>query len=788
MFRKKRKKKKKNSFRVGETTPDSLRVDESTRNATVTKRKKRRKGGVSIRNNLSFLGGGNGEASEAKAFKGKKTKVPNNIDHVKQRQSSSSRPNNILGDTEYSAEALKTLREEQREYVPPSSEQVETTSGEVDTDITLGEELVEDAQLPGDDISRAIPLFDPNDIRRAKQQRARKRATDGGGTFAAGSDFISLGKADEKRDDDLLWGTANNRTDFRTSSANELSPSDFSTSRLHVSSLQGTTESSLESNWEKSQLDRALASGTLSFPPSNNEDAKKEKNKINYSASFSSVSECAVMLREQMSTLEKSVSKDEEALSEVTSSLYITREETRSLQKEVSQLSEKYVAVQKFADYVRTLIGCIRDKLPKVQQVETALLEIRKDAAGILYEMTRSPNSLLIDAIGSTVEEWLNDANEASLRESLVETEEIFMGNKTSGYSIIHGFGWKKRKQRSSVIITEHDLFKNDILSTLESRRQNAMQASSLIWSDVSKDSKCSTLKDVVEKFIEFRSKVPDAYRDAYFSFSLPELFAAWARVEVSSTWDPLIRTSSIDPYRKHNSLSDEILNNNSGFEQFSWWNVLYHYNDASPSHNDEDSDNEADERIVPKLVELSIFPLLRSAIDNCWDPLYSLQQTAAVVANIAEVNLYHPDQDATWEPSLMLEKSVLKCFEHSISQFNVPKGKEKLNMNNIHSIFNALRLFLGISYYARAIPNNNINDTLRNLATEKLLNEKMIPFLKNITIESNRDGTALLSICDFLIDSIPETWCSVDQGKRHGFPGVQALRELAVLIGDRLE
>jgi hypothetical protein len=242
----------------------------------------------------------------------------------------------------------------------------------------------------------------------------------------------------------------------------------------------------------------------------------------------------------------------------------------------------------------------------------------------------------------------------------------------------------------------------------------------------------------------------------------------------------------------------------------------------------------------MPRVVEAAVVPLLRHAVDACWDPHLSLGQSRAVAAHLSELALYGPDGGGSdpnseireWAEADALADAVVRRLADAARVLNGPgdpapkaaapkaaapkaAAARRGSLAEAASLMEAVRLYLSIARCDAALgrqparrplggaaakgsetaPPGGIEtqtaaEALRGLALDAVLRRRLVPCLRARLRAGTAPPEALLCVCELLVDATPRAW---RQGRPSGLqrnhfvraPGVDALEALVRALGD---
>ncbi|KAK2089548.1 PAX3- and PAX7-binding protein 1 [Saguinus oedipus] len=287
-------------------------------------------------------------------------------------------------------------------------------------------------------------------------------------------------------------------------------------------------------------------------------------------------------------------------------------------------IGERYKFLQEMRGYVQDLLECFSEKVPLINELESAIHQLYKQRASRLVqrrqddikdessEFSSHSNKALmapnLDSFGRDRALYQEHAKRRIAEREARRTRRR-QAREQTGKMADHLEGLSSDDEETSTDITNFNLEK-EMCQVLRA----ALIAACLVQKDrISKESS-KVFEDVLESFYSidciksqfeaWRSKYYTSYKDAYIGLCLPKLFNPLIRLQLL-TWTPL-----------------EDMNQVSGHER-------------------EQEKDDVDVALLPTIVEKVILPKLTVIAENMWDPFSTTQTSRMVGITLKLINGY---------------------------------------------------------------------------------------------------------------------------------------------------
>ncbi|XP_036204099.1 PAX3- and PAX7-binding protein 1 isoform X2 [Myotis myotis] len=280
---------------------------------------------------------------------------------------------------------------------------------------------------------------------------------------------------------------------------------------------------------------------------------------------------------------------------------------------------ERYKFLQEMRGYVQDLLECFSEKVPLINELESAIHQLYKQRASRLVqrrqddikdessEFSSHSNKALmapnLDSFGRDRALYQEHAKRRIAEREARRTRRR-QAREQTGKMADHLEGLSSDDEETSTDITNFNLEKDRI-----------SKESSKVFEDVL-ESFCS-IDCIKSQFEAWRSRYYTSYKDAYIGLCLPKLFNPLIRLQLL-TWTPLEAKCR-------------------DFENMLWFESLLFYGCEEREQERED----VDIALLPTIVEKVILPKLTVIAENMWDPFSTTQTSRMVGITLKLVNGY---------------------------------------------------------------------------------------------------------------------------------------------------
>ncbi|RLW03317.1 hypothetical protein DV515_00006541 [Chloebia gouldiae] len=368
-------------------------------------------------------------------------------------------------------------------------------------------------------------------------------------------------------------------------------------------------------------------------------------------------------------------------------------------------IGERYKFLQEMRGYVQDLLECFSEKVPLINELESAMHQLYKQRASRLVQRRQ-------DDIKDESSEFSSHSNKALMAPNL------------------DSFG------RDRVIYQEQVKRRT---AEREARRSNRasedriLKESSKVFEDVLES--FYSIDCIKSQFEAWRSKYFASYKDAYIGLCLPKLFNPLIRLQLL-TWTPL-----------EGKCRD--------FETMLWFESLLFYG----CEEQEQVKDDADISLLPTIVERVVLPKLTVISENIWDP-FSTTQTSRMVAIVQKlIDGYPSVVNAENKNTQMLLKALLlrmrRTLDDDVFMPLYPKNILE-NKNSGPYLFFQRQFWSSVKLLGNFLQWYGIlsNKTLQELSIDGLLNRYIL-----MAFQNSEYGEDSIKKAQSVIACFPKQW-----------------------------
>ncbi|XP_037846554.1 PAX3- and PAX7-binding protein 1 isoform X2 [Chlorocebus sabaeus] len=282
-------------------------------------------------------------------------------------------------------------------------------------------------------------------------------------------------------------------------------------------------------------------------------------------------------------------------------------------------IGERYKFLQEMRGYVQDLLECFSEKVPLINELESAIHQLYKQRASRLVqrrqddikdessEFSSHSNKALmapnLDSFGRDRALYQEHAKRRIAEREARRTRRR-QAREQTGKMADHLEGLSSDDEETSTDITNFNLEKDRI-----------SKESSKVFEDVLES--FYSIDCIKSQFEAWRSKYYTSYKDAYIGLCLPKLFNPLIRLQLL-TWTPLEAKCR-------------------DFENMLWFESLLFYG----CEEREQEKDDVDVALLPTIVEKVILPKLTVIAENMWDPFSTTQTSRMVGITLKLINGY---------------------------------------------------------------------------------------------------------------------------------------------------
>ncbi|XP_006724129.1 PAX3- and PAX7-binding protein 1 isoform X1 [Homo sapiens] len=282
-------------------------------------------------------------------------------------------------------------------------------------------------------------------------------------------------------------------------------------------------------------------------------------------------------------------------------------------------IGERYKFLQEMRGYVQDLLECFSEKVPLINELESAIHQLYKQRASRLVqrrqddikdessEFSSHSNKALmapnLDSFGRDRALYQEHAKRRIAEREARRTRRR-QAREQTGKMADHLEGLSSDDEETSTDITNFNLEKDRI-----------SKESGKVFEDVLES--FYSIDCIKSQFEAWRSKYYTSYKDAYIGLCLPKLFNPLIRLQLL-TWTPLEAKCR-------------------DFENMLWFESLLFYG----CEEREQEKDDVDVALLPTIVEKVILPKLTVIAENMWDPFSTTQTSRMVGITLKLINGY---------------------------------------------------------------------------------------------------------------------------------------------------
>ncbi|XP_059349360.1 PAX3- and PAX7-binding protein 1 isoform X2 [Ammospiza nelsoni] len=400
-------------------------------------------------------------------------------------------------------------------------------------------------------------------------------------------------------------------------------------------------------------------------------------------------------------------------------------------------IGERYKFLQEMRGYVQDLLECFSEKVPLINELESAMHQLYKQRASRLVQRRQ-------DDIKDESSEFSSHSNKALMapnldsfgRDRVIYQEQVKrrtaerearrarrrQAREQTGKMADHLEGLSSDDEETSTDITNFSL-----------ERDRILKESSKVFEDVLES--FYSIDCIKSQFEAWRSKYFASYKDAYIGLCLPKLFNPLIRLQLL-TWTPL-----------EGKCRD--------FETMLWFESLLFYG----CEEQEQVKDDADISLLPTIVERVVLPKLTVISENIWDP-FSTTQTSRMVAIVQKlIDGYPSVVNAENKNTQMLLKALLlrmrRTLDDDVFMPLYPKNILE-NKNSGPYLFFQRQFWSSVKLLGNFLQWYGIlsNKTLQELSIDGLLNRYIL-----MAFQNSEYGEDSIKKAQSVIACFPKQW-----------------------------
>ncbi|XP_041462279.1 PAX3- and PAX7-binding protein 1-like isoform X1 [Lytechinus variegatus] len=401
-------------------------------------------------------------------------------------------------------------------------------------------------------------------------------------------------------------------------------------------------------------------------------------------------------------------------------------------------VSGQYNFFQEMRGYVRDLVECLDEKVPLINGLETAMLNLFKNRANQLLQRRQLDIKDQSAEFTGMSHKAAAGANMNRSEKKAAREDEEARQRRSAEREARRARRRRARKMENQ--FKEHndgtssdDEVTDSMLAKFKTEKERIVTEQSRVFEDV-EDEFCS-LPAIIKRFQRWKFSQGDSYSDAYIGLCLPKLCEPFIRLELLC-WNPLEA-------------------NCKDIESYPWYDTLMFYG----FRNEDDYDREDDDiKLIPRIIEKVVLPKLSDLLENVWDPTSTLQ-THRLIDIIHQLAQDYPTVSADNKNTQLLLKSVVMRIRRTLDDdvymplFPADMLENKASGANSfmqRQFWSCLKLLGNLLSWHGLVA----KEQLLELAIDGLLNRYLLLSLNN----SDIDETSIAK-CDRIVSSLPVPW-----------------------------
>ncbi|XP_045198488.1 PAX3- and PAX7-binding protein 1-like [Mercenaria mercenaria] len=389
------------------------------------------------------------------------------------------------------------------------------------------------------------------------------------------------------------------------------------------------------------------------------------------------------------------------------------------------KLEDRFRFFQEMRGYVRDLVECLNEKVPEINELETRMNNLLRNRSSKFASRRQQDIQDQCQSYMTNKSQVVVDVDNQARQRRIAEREARRARRRRAreGKNIMgHHEGLSSDDEENQSEITKYSQERDEIVNRASELFEDVM--------DDFSDTDC-----VREKFMSWKHKYGDTYREAYIGLCLPKLVNPFVRLQLIS-WNPF----------------DERCKD---FEEMRWFDSLLFYGFEEGETIDKDED---DNKLIPAIIDKVVLPKLSYLAENVWDPL-STSHTCRFVKLVKKLLKDYPTVNANSKNTQTLLKSLVlrmkKTLDDDVFMPLYPKSVLE-NRNAGPSVFFHRQSWTCIKLLGHFLSWDGIisRKVLQGLALDGLLNRYILLGLQ--TAPFNQET---LLKCQTIVSTLPKQW-----------------------------
>ncbi|XP_075767003.1 PAX3- and PAX7-binding protein 1 [Pelodiscus sinensis] len=400
-------------------------------------------------------------------------------------------------------------------------------------------------------------------------------------------------------------------------------------------------------------------------------------------------------------------------------------------------IGERYKFLQEMRGYVQDLLECFSEKVPLINELESAIHQLYKQRASRLVQRrqddikdessefsSHSSKALMapnLDSFGRDRALYQEHVKRRTAEREARRTRRR-QAREQTGKMADHFEGLSSDDEETSTDITNFNM-----------ERDRILKESSKVFEDVLES--FYSIDCIKSQFEAWRSKYFSSYKDAYIGLCLPKLFNPLIRLQLL-TWTPL-----------EGKCQD--------FESMLWFESLLFYG----CEEQEQEKDDADISLLPTIVERVVLPKLTVLAESIWDPFSTTQTSRMVAITQKLVNGYPSVVNAENKNTQTLLKALLLRMRRTLDDdVFMPLYPRNIleNKNSGPYLFFQRQFWSSVKLLGNFLQWYGIlsNKTLQELSIDGLLNRYIL-----MAFQNSEYGEDSIKKAQSVIACFPKQW-----------------------------
>ncbi|XP_071819280.1 PAX3- and PAX7-binding protein 1-like [Apostichopus japonicus] len=402
-------------------------------------------------------------------------------------------------------------------------------------------------------------------------------------------------------------------------------------------------------------------------------------------------------------------------------------------------VSGQYDFYQEMRSYVRDLVECLNEKVPSINNLETALLNLYKNRASFFIDRRQAD---IRDQSFEFMSQKAAAGANLAMKNSKAEREEKQRNRRAAEREARRARRRRMREggQKASGHyegMSSDDEQIDSQQAQMKADKERIQEEAKAIFQDVVDD--FHSLPIIQSKFERWKLDHSDSYEEAYIGLCLCKLYNPFVRLQLLD-WNPL---ESDCP----------------SIESMDWFNTLLFYGyEESKELNEDDSDN----KLLPNVVDKIVLPKLIALVENVWDPMSS-SQTHRLVDTIQRLAEDYPTVSSFNKNTQALLQAIVTRLRKTLDDDVYVPLFPKSTLEQKGALAFAQRQFWScVKLLGNVLSWHGLVDqqVLIEIALDGLLNRYILLSLQNSDVNEES-----LAKCQRIVSALPKQWFQDLQG-----------------------